>query len=112
MSRLDRFKAWWGHAFAVESDAAEAIDAADRELVERLANFVVRRQMSGPALMVLESGRPLNFIGSQVLVFMAPFMTFIFSPPEYERFARLLEKRRSIDLLIDAIVARENEWTS
>ena len=48
----------------------------------------------------------------QVLVFMAPFMTFIFSPPEYERFARLLEKRRSIDLLIDAIVERENEWTS
>ncbi len=106
MSRLNDFKAWWTHAFAVEQPAAFA--PQDRELVERLARFVVRRRMSAPALLVLETGRPLNFIGSQFLVFLSPFLKLVFSPLEYDRFVRLLERRRSIDLIIDAIVEQEN----
>lgn len=105
---MDRLKAWWSHAFAVEGPEEEPA-AEDRELVERLARFVVRRRMSAPALMVLESGRPLSFLGSQLLAFLAPFATLVFSPVEYDRFVQLLGKRSSIDLLIDAIVKRENE---
>ena len=106
-SRLARLRAWWAHAFAVDNPE-EAWTPEDRELVARLAGFVVRRRMTAPALMVLETGRPLNFIGSQVLAFLAPFMTLVFSPAEYDRFVKLLEKRRSVDLLIDAIVERED----
>jgi len=107
MSRLARFSAWLAHAFAVEGPG-EALAPEDRQLVARLAEFVVRRHLTVPALVVLESGRPLNFIGSQVLVFLAPFATLVFSATEYERFARLLEKRRSIDLIIAAITERES----
>jgi len=32
----------------------------------------------------------------------------VFSPVEYDRFVELLEKRKSIDLLVDAITQREN----
>jgi hypothetical protein len=107
MSRLARLSAWLAHAFAVEG-AGEGLAPEDGELVARLAEFVVRRHLTAPALAVLESGRPLNFIGSQALVFLAPFATLVFSAAEYERFARLLEKRRSIDLIIEAIVERES----
>ena len=65
--------------------------------------------MAAPALMVLETSRPFNFIGSQFLTFLSPFLTLVFSPPEYERFVRFLEKRRSIELMIDKILERENE---
>ena len=106
MSRRDRLRAWWAHAFAVESP--EEFVSADRQLVERLARFVVRRRMTAPVLMVLETGRPLNFIGSQCLAFLAPFLTLIFSRTEYDRFVRLLDKRKSVDLIIDAIVEGEN----
>ena len=102
MSRVDELRNWWNHAFAVESGEGE-FTHEDRELVERLAGFVVRRNMTTPALLMLESGRPLNFVGSQLLAFMSPFLTFIFSPPEYDRFVAILEKRSSIDLIIQAI---------
>ena len=106
MSRKERLRAWWAHAFATEN--REEFASADRQLVERLARFVVRRRMTVPVLMVLETGRPLNFIGSQFLAFLAPFLTLIFSQTEYDRFVRLLDKRKSVDLIIDAIVEGEN----
>ena len=106
MSRLDRFRAWWSHAFAIEG-AEEGLDPEERALVERLARFVVRRRMSTPALMILESGRPLNFLGSQVLAFFGPFLKLVFSEDEYDRFVRLLERRRSIGWIIDAIAEQE-----
>jgi hypothetical protein len=63
--------------------------------------------MTTPALMVLESGRPLNFLGSQVLAFLSPFLTLVFSREEYERFVDFLEKRGSLPLLIEKIVEED-----
>ena len=107
MSRLNDFKKWWSHAFAVE-DSTQEWSVQERELVERLARFVVRRRMTTPALMVLETGRPLNFIGSQFLVFLSPFLKFVFNPAECDRFTEILQKRHSINFIIDAIIEREN----
>ena len=101
-SALQRFSAWCAHAFAVEG-SQEAPDPRERELADRLARLVVQRQLSTPALMLLESSRPLNFIGSQVLAFLAPFATLVFSPEEYEVLVRMLERRRGIDVLIEAL---------
>ncbi|MBI2503337.1 MAG: hypothetical protein HYW07_08915 [Candidatus Latescibacteria bacterium] len=106
MSSLQRFSTWCAHAFAVEGPREEP-DPREREVAARLARFVVRRQLLTPALMLLESGRPLNFIGSQMLAFLAPFATLIFASEEYEVLVRLLERRRGIDLLIEALAAEE-----
>lgn len=107
MSRLDRLREGLSHAFAVEGE----VEFSDQELalVDRLAEFVVRRRMTAPALMALESSRPLNFIGSQVLAFFQPLLSMIFPPEDCDRFVQLLEKRRSVDLVIDTITQRENE---
>ncbi len=107
MSVLQRFSAWCAHAFAVEG--SQEPDPREREVAARLAQFVARRQLLTPALMLLESGRPLNFIGSQVLAFLAPFATLIFSRDEYEVLVRLLERRQGLDVLIEALTAEEQE---
>jgi len=107
MSRLDRLRQGLSHAFAVEG-TVEFSDE-ERALAERLAEFVVRRRMTAPALMALESSRPLNFIGSQVLAFFQPLLTLVFNPEDCDRFVKLLEKRQSVDLVIDTITQRENE---
>lgn len=107
MSAVERFKAWAAHAFAIDDGRETPFDEEEVRLVERLAGFVVERRMTTPALMLLESGRPLNFVGSQLLAFLSPFVTLIFSSIEYDRFVQLLEKRRSIDLLIETIEQRE-----
>ena len=108
MSRTDRLRRWWSHAFAVESAADRVIDEEERELIARLADFLARRRLTAPALMALEVGRPLNFVGSQLLVFLSPFMTLIFDETELKRCTRLLEKRCSIDALVDALVCRDS----
>lgn len=102
MSVLERFSAWWAYAFAVDGPPLEP-DPREREVAARLSQFVARRQLVTPALMLLESGRPLNFIGSQVLAFLAPFATLIFSRDEYEVLVRLLERRQGLDVLIEAL---------
>ena len=62
-----------------------------------------------PRPMALEACRPLNFLGSQALTFLAPFATLVFSRDEYQRFTRMLERRQSIDLLAEAIAQRESQ---
>jgi len=107
MSWPERARTAWSHAFAL--DEGTDFSAEERALVGRLADFVVRRRMTTPALMALESSRPLNFIGSQALAFFAPLLNLVFSPADCDRLIQLLEKRQSVDLIIETIVHRENE---
>ena len=106
MSRIERLRATFAYAFAV--DSGEPFSDADRALVDRLAQLVVRRRMTAPALMALESARPLSFVGSQVLAFAGPLLKVAFSPNDYDRLQGLLERRHSLDLIIDTIVDSEN----
>jgi len=108
-SRTDRFKNWWHHAFAV-SPAEHVITVDDENLANKVATFVVRRKMAMPAIMLLETGRPLNYVGSQFLVFLSPFVSLIFrTSSEFDRFALFLEKRDSIPCIIKQIESLENQ---
>lgn len=98
----------WDHAFAVEGETDVDWSEGERELVEQLARFVVRRRMTSVAVMTLESSRPLSFIGSQALAFLAPLLTLIFNSADVDRFIGLLEKRRSVDFICDTILELEN----
>jgi hypothetical protein len=103
------------HAFAVEA-AEEPFQPEDIALMEKLAQAVVKRQLATMAVMTLETVRPLNFLGSQAMVFFQPIISMVFSTEEYERFSRILERRQSIPMLIetiekadDARIAKEKE---
>ena len=63
----------------------------------------VKRQLEVPANMFLESVRPLNFLGSQALVFLQPILGMVLNPAEVEKFAKLLEKRNALPRLIEKI---------
>ncbi len=93
---IDSFK----HAFATDGDTLENCDTV---LIRKLADFVVRRNMSVPAIMFLESVRPLNFVGSQAMVFFKPIISRFFTKVEYDKLATILERREVIDLLIKEI---------
>lgn len=73
------------------------------ELIEKISNFIVKRKMAAPAIMTIESLRPLARIGSQLLYFIAPFAEIIFNPKEYQEFAILLEKEENVKLLLTRI---------
>jgi len=73
------------------------------KILDKVADFIVKRRMASPALMFIESVRPLNFIASQLLYFLAPFAELIFNPTEYQQFAALLEDNKNVEYLLDKI---------
>jgi hypothetical protein len=107
VSRLERLRAELAHAFAVNPDVP--VTEEDQALVDRVARFVVARRMATPALLALETGRPLTFLGSQVAAFFGPLLTMVFARQDHDRFVRLMERRGSVDLLIETITEQENQ---
>lgn len=120
-SRPSKWKAFWerlraglAHAFAVEKGTEDELTEEEIEVLEILAKRVVRMNMAIPAIMFLESVRPLNFIGSQVMLFFRPIidtavdgLNVATSPfglsmdmQYYNRLQQVLEKRASIEALI------------
>ena len=85
------------------------MSAEDDALVAKVATMVVRRQLASPAIMVLEVGRPLNFVASQFLAFLGPFATMLLNEQEYRRFTQILEHREGVDVLVDAIVRANDD---
>lgn len=106
---VEKFLAALRHAFAV--DTPHVFSAEEMEVVERVSRAVVRRRMSGPALAALESLQPLNYVSSQLMVFLEPLLGSFVSTRDYERIAQILEHRESIQVLIDQIEVQEASRT-
>jgi len=79
----------------------------DKALIETLAVKVVRMGMTVPAVLFLESSKPLSFIGSQAMVFFEPFVKTFFSADGYTRLSRMMEDRANVETLIQRIESLE-----
>ena len=78
-------------------------ESEQRALLEKVATWIVRRGLTTPAILFLETGKPLNFLGSQLLIGFSPFIQAIFKGDEYQKFALVLEKDANVELLIELI---------
>lgn len=92
-------------AFSTEPDMTPH-PAEDVELLERMADVIVKRGMAAPATVFLESMGPMNFLGSQALHFLSPIIDCACNAKEIEQIARLLERRDSIPRLIALMEAK------
>jgi hypothetical protein len=81
----------------------EGLSEDDRALIARLSDWLVERRLETPAVLFLESVRPLSFVGAQGMYFLEPFARAIFNVKDYERLARMLERRENLELLVRAI---------
>ncbi len=84
-------------------------DITDAELLDAIAGRVVRMRLAVPAIFFLESTKPLSFVGSQVLVFLEPFVQAFLTVRHYERFTRMMEDRRNVEKLIQRVEALDEE---
>jgi vacuolar-type H+-ATPase subunit I/STV1 len=74
-----------------------------QEILDKIAKKVVLWKMSTPAILFLESVKPLNYIGSQMLVFFEPFVQTLFSWKEYDEFRKIMEERENVERLLQTI---------
>lgn len=80
--------------------ARELTEEKRIELLERIAQEVVERNLTAPAVFVLEVARPFTFIGSQSMVFLEPIIQSIFNWRNYTYVRKLLEDRKNLDELL------------
>lgn len=88
----------------------EDIDQNETErILNRAADEIIKRRLTVPAIFILESCRPLNFIGSQALIALEPFVQAIFSITDYRKFALIIESDENIRKFIDIIETKNHE---
>ena len=88
---------------------AASLAAEDEALLDRLAARVVELHLEVPALLALESGRPLTVVASQSMLFFEPLVQALFRLPDYRRYAALVERRDVVEKLASKIEARAEE---
>jgi hypothetical protein len=98
------------HAFAIHSVTGTNPTEKQKDVVDKVCREISRRHLSIPALIFLESFRPLNYIGSQVMHFFHPFISAITNANGFRIFSEFLESRSSIDYLYNRIEYFENEF--
>jgi hypothetical protein len=89
--------------------AAEALTDDDRALLERLARRVVELRLETPALLTLETARPLSVLAGQAMLFFEPFAQALFRLPDYRRLAALIERREALEALARLIEQAADE---
>lgn len=88
--------------------AAEALTDDDRALLEKLARRVVELRLETPALLTIETARPLSVIAGQAMLFFEPFAQALFRLPDYRRVAALVERREAMEAL-SALIERATD---
>lgn len=78
----------------------DTLEPEERAVLDKLARKVTEKGFTVPAILFLESIKPLNYISSQALVFFEPIIQTVFNFKDYDNFRCALEKRESIEIMI------------
>ncbi len=96
-------------AFHVEPAGPAKPTPEEAALVEHVAQEIVRRQMAQPALLFLESSRPLSGVGAAAMHFLQPFVAVVMKPATWATLATFLERSGAIEYLCLRIEARAKD---
>ncbi len=101
-TKLQSLKEYFSHAFYV-SDGRDELTNEDHLLLKKITQFVIKRGLTTPAIMLLETFGPLNFVSSSVMSFFKPTLGTLLKRYEYDRLMVILEKRCVATLLVEMI---------
>ena len=96
-----------GSADLPPADSDSPLAEDEQAVLDKLARKAVDRSMTVPSILFLESVKPLNYIGSQALVFFEPIVQSVFNFRDYTTLRTALEKRETIEILIQKIEAHD-----
>jgi hypothetical protein len=113
-----------------EQDQADALEQTlteqERTLLDWLAEALAKRRLTSAALFLLESLKPMGFLGSQMMLMMRPLLALVWpkmgptnglgateqgfearpDPATWDRVQNLLERRGAVELLLRRLEAR------
>jgi len=77
------------------------------KLLRKIAYQIALRGMTAPTIFFLESVQPLNYIASQFMAYVEPFLTFIVPRDAYNDIQQILEQRKGIDYFLTILEDEE-----
>ncbi|MGB2981698.1 MAG: hypothetical protein WBC77_10685, partial [Candidatus Zixiibacteriota bacterium] len=87
----------------------EKLTPKQEEILTKIARKVVHWKMSVPAVLFLESVKPLNYVGSQMMVFFEPFVHALVSWKDYDEVRKMMEERGTVEKLLQRIEQLDSE---
>ena len=88
---------------------AAVLTPDETRVLERLADRVVELKLEVPALLTLETARPLSLIAGQTMVFFEPLVQAMFRIADYRTYASLIERREALEVLARMIETRADD---
>ena len=79
------------------------VSKTQQEAVDAVAKFLNKFRLTVPAIVALESIKPLSVVGSQFMHILSPSIGAFLSPHAWNEMAKLLEEREGIDYVISRI---------
>lgn len=98
---------WLKHAFFVETRDAIPTET-QAATIDLLCREIVRRRMTLPAQMMLESSVPLHFLAGQFLRFSEPILGTLLDPVAVRDFATFVERRGSVEYICRRLEVIQN----
>jgi len=98
---------FWAKAFHVP--AKETLTAQEQEWLDGIGLKIAERTLCTPAILFLESTKPLHFVAGQAARFLDPLFSMVVPGDKLERLARILEKRSGAEFLIRSIEKHERK---
>tara|TARA_B100000427_G_scaffold247169_1_gene210240 strand:- start:152 stop:481 length:330 start_codon:yes stop_codon:yes gene_type:complete len=91
------------NAFDLGNDKSFCPNDREGKLIDKISTIIVNKNLSIPAIVVLETLTPLNYVGSQAMRFFEPIVSTFISKSSYIDFVGIIEKRGGISFIIKKI---------
>jgi hypothetical protein len=88
---------WLKHAFSVSRPGTVQPTQAQANLIDRVCREIIRRKMTLPAQMLLESSAPLHYLAGQTIRFVEPMLGTVLDAGELRDFATFLEQPGAVE---------------
>ena len=94
---------WLKHAFSVGSSGPAIPSATQAAAIDAICREIVRRRMTLPAQMMIESSAPLHFVTGQMLRFVEPFLGVLLDPAAVRDFASFVEQWGAVEYICNRL---------
>jgi hypothetical protein len=88
---------------------SELTEEETEELLDRAAHAIRKRRMQAPAILMLESHRPLCNVGGHAALVFAPFIIPFLGFDRVNNYSMLLSKQENIERLVQRLEAPVKE---
>ena len=101
---------WLKHAFAIEPDVPPIPTGGQAKVIDTVCREIIRRGLSFPARMTLETSAPLHYLAGQTLRFVEPFLAAVLDPEQIREFAAFLERKGAVEYICGRLEVLQDEF--